>query len=82
MTDTTTPQPPADHDPHLWLEEVDGQEALDWVDRRSRRAEEELTAHDLYPALHDGIRSALEASDRIPRCRRRPLARWVRADRR
>ena len=54
------------HDPHRWLEEVEGQEALDWVGDRSRRAEETLTAVDAYPRLHEGIRSALEASDRIP----------------
>ncbi|MGO0577236.1 prolyl oligopeptidase family serine peptidase [Ornithinimicrobium panacihumi] len=52
-------------DPHLWLEDVEGADALDWVGRRSREAEESLRT-GLYPELHEGIRTALEASDRIP----------------
>ena len=53
-------------DPHLWLEEVASAEALAWVGERSRAAEDVLQDHERYPALHAGIREALEASDRIP----------------
>ncbi|SOC55116.1 prolyl oligopeptidase family serine peptidase [Ornithinimicrobium cerasi] len=57
---------PTPADPRLWLEDVESAEALAWVATRSRATEEQLQAEPLYPVLHDGIREALEASDRIP----------------
>ena len=53
-------------DPYIWLEDVDGERAMDWVRERSTGAEVTLTGHPLYPGLHSGIQDALEAPDRIP----------------
>ncbi len=60
-----TPTPSAT-DPHRWLEEVESPQALDWVRERSASSEETLRSSPAFPGLHDGIRDALEASDRIP----------------
>ncbi|GAB3187407.1 prolyl oligopeptidase family serine peptidase [Nesterenkonia suensis] len=59
-----------DADPHLWLEEVTGDDALAWVRQRNARAEEELV-DDAFVALQSGIREMLDASDRIPVVSRR-----------
>lgn len=59
-------QTPGSPDPHLWLEEVEGEDALAWVGERSGAAEAALTAHPRYASLHAGIQDALEAPDRIP----------------
>ncbi|TLP78875.1 prolyl oligopeptidase family serine peptidase [Nesterenkonia sphaerica] len=48
-----------------WLEEVDGAEALAWVEERNRRAEQQLRDQQ-YGPLKDSLRQILDASDRIP----------------
>lgn len=53
------------HDPYQWLEEVEGQEALSWVEERNRAAEEQLEDSDFGP-LKDSLREILDASERIP----------------
>ena len=60
-------------DPHAWLEEVTGEEALDWVRERNARAEAELDAvadpradAPLAATLQQDIREILDATDRIP----------------
>lgn len=59
---------PAAHpeqDPHLWLEEVEGQEALSWVEERNRHAETQIQDQG-YEPLKTSLREILDASDRIP----------------
>ncbi|ANS77403.1 Prolyl endopeptidase [Serinicoccus hydrothermalis] len=53
-------------DPYRWLEEVESDDALSWVRERSAASEQTLHSHPLHGSLHDGIREALQASDRIP----------------
>lgn len=53
------------HDPFLWLEEVNGEQALRWVAERNRRAEQKLQDAQFGP-LRDQLREILDASDRIP----------------
>ena len=53
------------NDPFLWLEEVDGEQALSWVAERNRRAEHHLQDEQFAP-LKDQLRELLDASDRIP----------------
>lgn len=53
-------------DPYLWLEEVEGDRAMDWV-----RAQNDITLGALqgdprYQGLHDEALAILEARDRIP----------------
>ncbi|MGI4719993.1 MAG: prolyl oligopeptidase family serine peptidase [Janthinobacterium lividum] len=57
---------PAPDDPYLWLEEVDGQQARDWVSARNAAAEAELEADPHYPALRGRLKSILDSTDKIP----------------
>jgi prolyl oligopeptidase len=58
-------------DPYLWLEEVTGETALDWVRERNASTVAELTGGERFTAVRDGIREVLDADDRIPYVRRR-----------
>ncbi len=53
-------------DAHGWLEDIDGAEAMAWVQARSTEAELDLGAAPVFEELRDGIQEALEAQDRIP----------------
>lgn len=53
------------NDPFLWLEEVEGEQALSWVAERNRGAEQALQDEQFTP-LKDQLREILDASDRIP----------------
>ncbi|WP_422116796.1 prolyl oligopeptidase family serine peptidase [Brachybacterium sp. UNK5269] len=77
MTDTAPqlPAPDGTADPHLWLEEITGEEALGWVRERNAGAETELDAvadpadpegAPLARTLQREIREILDAKDRIP----------------
>ncbi|MGO1683820.1 MAG: prolyl oligopeptidase family serine peptidase [Brachybacterium sp.] len=77
MTDPATqlPAPDGSTDPHQWLEEVTGEDALAWVRERNAAAEAELDeARDpraragapLAATLQHDIREILDAKDRIP----------------
>ncbi|WP_158882537.1 prolyl oligopeptidase family serine peptidase [Amycolatopsis anabasis] len=61
----------ADVDPYLWLEDVTGEEALDWVRARNAETVGELTGGERFADLRDGIREVLDADDRVPYVRRR-----------
>jgi prolyl oligopeptidase len=58
-------------DPYLWLEDVDGASALDWVRSRNAAAFGELAVGPRYAGLRDGVREILDADDRIPYVTRR-----------
>lgn len=53
-------------DPHLWLEDVTGDEALGWVGERNAEAEAAIGAVDGFAATEQAIREVLDADDRIP----------------
>ncbi|MGZ6677440.1 MAG: prolyl oligopeptidase family serine peptidase [Nocardioides sp.] len=53
-------------DPHLWLEEVLGDEQLAWVRDQNARTDAELAGDDEFAALAAGIRGVLDADDNIP----------------
>jgi prolyl oligopeptidase len=62
----------SDHeDPYLWMEEVTGDTALDWVRARNAETVAELTGAPRFTALRDEVREVLDADDRIPYPRRR-----------
>jgi prolyl oligopeptidase len=61
----------SDDDPYLWLEDVTGETALDWVRQRNAEAVDELTGVPRFGELRDEIREVLDADDRIPYVRRR-----------
>ena len=61
MTDTDTAV-----DPFLWLEEVDGERALDFVRARNARTLEGLESQASFVPIRDAVREVLDSQDRIP----------------
>ncbi|HEX3778191.1 MAG TPA: prolyl oligopeptidase family serine peptidase [Pseudonocardiaceae bacterium] len=60
-----------DGDPYRWLEDVTGEQALDWVRERDAETVAELTDTPRFAQLKAEIRDALDADDRIPYVNRR-----------
>ncbi|MFZ3468187.1 prolyl oligopeptidase family serine peptidase [Streptomyces sp. 4.24] len=61
----------SDADPYLWLEDVSGEAALDWVRERNAETVAALAADPGFKVLESGIREALDDDGRIPYARRR-----------
>ena len=53
-------------DPYLWLEEVEGEKALAWVEERSAADTAELEAVPEYAEIHDELLEIFNSQDRIP----------------
>src|SRR5699024_9295750 len=53
-------------DPHLWLEQVESDDALDWVRPRSEATLGELGSGERPARLYDEALAILDAEDRIP----------------
>ncbi|MFT3661023.1 MAG: prolyl oligopeptidase family serine peptidase [Gordonia sp. (in: high G+C Gram-positive bacteria)] len=60
-----------DNDPYLWLEDVTGTDALDWVRAHNEPTVAELTGSDRFAALRDGALEVLDTDEKIPYVRRR-----------
>ncbi len=58
-------------DPHLWLEDVSGDEPLAWVRARNAETLAELAASARFTELREEILEVLDSRDRIPYIRRR-----------
>ncbi|HEY0858468.1 MAG TPA: prolyl oligopeptidase family serine peptidase [Albitalea sp.] len=58
-------------DPFLWLEEVQGEKALDWVRERNAQSQKELTARPEYAPIRSQVLDVLNSKDRIPYVSRR-----------
>ena len=56
----------AEPDPWLWLEEIDGPPALDWVKTHNEATERTLTATPDYAALYRDALAVLDAASRVP----------------
>lgn len=56
----------AGDDPRLWLEDIEGDEALDWVRARNAQAEDSLTGTPRFAELRQEILDVLDSSDKIP----------------
>ena len=66
-------------DPHLWLEDVEGERALAWVAAQNRASEARLTADPRFAAIEKAAYAVYAATDRIPYARqagRRMLNFW------
>jgi prolyl oligopeptidase len=62
-----SPSPaPLAKDPHVWLEDVEGEQALDWVRARNARAEAELAANDDFKRMEADILAILDSDAKIP----------------
>ena len=55
----------ADDDPHIWLEEVEGERALAWVRERNARSLGVLQGDPRYQRMYDAALRIVEARDRI-----------------
>jgi len=58
-------------DPFLWLEDVHGERALDWVRERNTHSQDVLQATPDFEALRSDIQAVLDATDQIPHVQRR-----------
>ncbi|MEM8547938.1 MAG: S9 family peptidase, partial [Pseudomonadota bacterium] len=56
----------ATEDPYLWLEDVEGERALEWVEEQNERSLGELTALSLYEDNYDKALTVLTSDARIP----------------
>jgi len=54
-----------DADAHLWLEEVDGDDALSWVRAQNDRSLAELEAHPVHDGFAEAANAILTTKDRI-----------------
>jgi len=55
-----------DEDPYLWLEEVEGEKALEWVKERSAKDTATIEAVPVFAPTHEKLLSIFNSSDRIP----------------
>jgi prolyl oligopeptidase len=53
-------------DPYLWLEDVGGARALDWVRERNRISTAALQAAPQFASLRSGMKEVLDSKERIP----------------
>ncbi|KRG60075.1 prolyl oligopeptidase [Stenotrophomonas koreensis] len=53
-------------DPYQWLEEVSGEQALDWVKARNAQAEARLATTPAFAQTETAIREVLDSDARIP----------------
>ena len=55
----------AKDDPFLWLEEIEGEKALEWAREQNERSEDFLKGHPLFEDLHKRNLDILTSEDRI-----------------
>ncbi|WP_069387702.1 prolyl oligopeptidase family serine peptidase [Cellulosimicrobium cellulans] len=65
VADALTPAT-SDTDPYLWLEEVEGDEALAWVRARNAEVAATLETHDGFATTEAAIREVLDSDAKIP----------------
>ena len=53
-------------DPYLWLEDIDGARALDWVRAQNAATERKLATKPLYQELRREVLAALDSPSRLP----------------
>jgi prolyl oligopeptidase len=68
---TASPAHDTEDDPWLWLEEVQGEKALDWVRERNAATRQRLEAWPGFAATRERILQVLDSRDRIPAIARR-----------
>lgn len=53
------------NDPFMWLEEVDGEKSLEWVEAKNKVTVDELSSHPQYEALYSRILGVLNSEEKI-----------------
>jgi len=56
----------ADDDPYLWLSDIHGAKALDWVAGQNAKSEAVVTKDPSYASTREAILKSLDTRDRIP----------------
>lgn len=64
QTDTTAPT--SDADPRLWLEDVEGDDALAWVRERNAQTTSTLAATEEFTSTQAALRGVLDSDAKIP----------------
>ncbi|OLF80678.1 prolyl oligopeptidase [Maricaulis sp. W15] len=54
------------NDPRVWLEEVEGEQALEWVEGQNDRTFARLQGDERYQGLYDQALAIAQSNDRIP----------------
>ncbi len=52
-------------DPYIWLENVEGERALQWVKNKNAESQAILTGNDLFDGVYSQMKDILNAKDRI-----------------
>lgn len=53
-------------DPHVWLEDVSGEKALDWVKARNEKAKQRIESDASFEKLRNDLLEILDSNARIP----------------
>ncbi len=53
-------------DPYLWLEEIDAEQSLTWVENRNQNTKQKLAGHPVFEPVRARMLDILNADDRIP----------------
>ncbi|WP_377465243.1 prolyl oligopeptidase family serine peptidase [Populibacterium corticicola] len=53
-------------DPHLWLEHITSDQALEWVEVQNAKSRERFATTDEFAAVERSIREVLDSDDKIP----------------
>ena len=53
-------------DPYLWLEQIQGDKALDWVRKQNAATQQKLGKHPLYASIYNDALDALTRKDKLP----------------
>lgn len=56
----------SEEDPYRWLEEIEGEKALAWVEERSAKDTATIEAHPAFDPIHEELLEIFNSSDRIP----------------
>jgi prolyl oligopeptidase len=62
-------------DPYLWLEDVDGERALDWVRAHNAATGKKLASQPLYQELRREAKAALDSPSRLPAVQQ--MGEWI-----
>ncbi len=57
--------PQLSDDPFVWLEDIDGQRSMDWVNTKNAATIAALTRSPLYQSFYDRIKQILDSKDKI-----------------
>jgi prolyl oligopeptidase len=66
LTSAAGAEPVKSEDPYVWLEEVEGDKALDWVRQRNAESAKQLEGDLAFRNLRDDLLAILDSDDKIP----------------